>query len=178
MVNGIEWRVIEQATRYEVNNLGMVRNSKTRKVHTGREQDGYIKHHLQDNNGNRWHVFAHQLVAHAFLGPCPKGLQVRHLNDIGCDNRVNNLAYGTTKQQGEDRRRLAFPVKRLSRDDVVSLRMRFLGGETASSLAKDYGIDHSRVCDIIRGKTFKKLPGAVKESLTDYHLKRRQALTV
>ena len=35
----------------------------------------------------------HQLVAEAFLGPCPPGHKLVHLNGNGLDNRRANLAY-------------------------------------------------------------------------------------
>jgi HNH endonuclease len=35
----------------------------------------------------------HQLVAEAFIGPCPPGYKLVHLNGDGLDNRRVNLAY-------------------------------------------------------------------------------------
>lgn len=35
----------------------------------------------------------HQLVAEAFIGPCPPGHELVHLNGDGLDNRRMNLAY-------------------------------------------------------------------------------------
>lgn len=35
----------------------------------------------------------HQLVAKAFIGPCPPGHKLVHLNGDGLDNRRVNLAY-------------------------------------------------------------------------------------
>jgi len=35
----------------------------------------------------------HQLVAEAFIGPCPPGHKLVHLNGSGLDNRRANLAY-------------------------------------------------------------------------------------
>jgi hypothetical protein len=35
----------------------------------------------------------HQLVAEAFIGPCPPGYKLVHLNDNHLDNRRANLAY-------------------------------------------------------------------------------------
>ena len=37
--------------------------------------------------------YVHQLVAEAFIGPCPRGQKVVHLNGIFSDNRLVNLAY-------------------------------------------------------------------------------------
>ena len=37
--------------------------------------------------------YMHQLVAEAFIGPCPPGHKLVHLNGNGLDNRRANLAY-------------------------------------------------------------------------------------
>jgi HNH endonuclease len=37
--------------------------------------------------------YVHQLVAEAFIGPCPPGKKLVHLNGDGLDNRRVNLAY-------------------------------------------------------------------------------------
>ncbi len=39
------------------------------------------------------HEWMHQLVAEAFMGPCPPGHKLVHLNDNYLDNRRVNLAY-------------------------------------------------------------------------------------
>ena len=45
----------------------------------------------------------HCLILLTFVGPKPQGLFSRHFNDIGDDNRLVNLAYGTPKENDEDR---------------------------------------------------------------------------
>ena len=47
-------------------------------------------------------IYVHQVVALAFIGPCPNGQVVRHLDDNQLDNRLANLAYGTPKQNMAD----------------------------------------------------------------------------
>ncbi len=46
----------------------------------------------------------HSLVLRAFVGPRPKGMQIRHINGIKSDNRLENLAYGTAKENAADRK--------------------------------------------------------------------------
>jgi hypothetical protein len=46
----------------------------------------------------RRRVFVHVLIMETFIGPCPEGQEVRHLNDVKNDNRLENLAYGTRSQ--------------------------------------------------------------------------------
>lgn len=51
-------------------------------------------------NMRRWMI--HHLVAEAFIGPRPPGLETRHLNDVPWDNRPANLCYGTRKENIAD----------------------------------------------------------------------------
>lgn len=54
------------------------------------------------SDGSRKKYPVHQLVALAFMGARPEGQEVRHLNDIKTDNRVENLAYGTRHENRQD----------------------------------------------------------------------------
>ena len=38
----------------------------------------------------------------AFAGPCPGGLEIRHLDGDAANNRLSNLAYGTSSENGYD----------------------------------------------------------------------------
>lgn len=53
--------------------------------------------------GKRTNRPVHQLVVLAFIGPRPEGMEVRHLNGIRSDNRLENLMYGTKKENMADR---------------------------------------------------------------------------
>ncbi len=44
----------------------------------------------------------HQLVMRAFVGECPEGMEVRHLNGNHADNRRVNLQYGTRLENNLD----------------------------------------------------------------------------
>lgn len=48
-------------------------------------------------------VRVHTLVLEAFVGPRPPGLVALHGNDIGTDNRVGNLRWGTPSENQYDR---------------------------------------------------------------------------
>lgn len=52
--------------------------------------------------GKGRHVTVHGVVAEAFLGPRPGGLEVRHLNGDRTDCHAANLAYGTRRQNRLD----------------------------------------------------------------------------
>jgi hypothetical protein len=53
--------------------------------------------------GQRWTARVHRLVAAAFLGPCPEGKEVRHLDGNPANNDLSNLAYGTRSENRLDR---------------------------------------------------------------------------
>ena len=37
-----------------------------------------------------------------FIGPCPAGMEARHLNDVKKDNRLENLRWGTHGDNVQD----------------------------------------------------------------------------
>jgi hypothetical protein len=47
----------------------------------------------QRSDPNEEQEWMHQLMAEAFIGPCPPRRKLVHLNGIGTDNRRVNLAY-------------------------------------------------------------------------------------
>ena len=62
----------------------------------------YLHVVLCKNNIRKTHRI-HKLVLETFVGPCPKGMECRHLNGIKTDNRLCNLQYGTKKENQGDR---------------------------------------------------------------------------
>lgn len=54
-------------------------------------------------NGEWSNFFVHRLVLAAFVGPCPDGMETRHMNGDPADNRLENLRYGTPSENNLDR---------------------------------------------------------------------------
>jgi hypothetical protein len=55
--------------------------------------------------GRRQMIQAHRLVATAFIGPCPVGLECDHINRQRRDNRVENLRWVTRSENARNRQR-------------------------------------------------------------------------
>jgi len=110
MANEI-WRdVVGFEDAYQVSNMGRVK-SKSRLVamsashksvaylsrregrllKPGRASTGYFTVALGRGNSRT----LHSLVAEAFIGPCPIGYEVLHIDGTRTNNRVDNLRYGT-----------------------------------------------------------------------------------
>lgn len=62
---------------------------------------GYRRVHFWTPSGSR-SFLVHRLVLGAFVGPCPAGMECRHLNGDSTDNRVENLAWGTHVENVKD----------------------------------------------------------------------------
>jgi hypothetical protein len=107
----------------------------------------------------------HVLVASAWLGPRPDGMEVRHGENGKLDNSLANLCYGTPKQNGEDKVR-----------DGVSGRGEKNGGAKLSelqvrvarhacpptgrpkgllaALAREWGVNGQTLSDAISGRNW------------------------
>ena len=99
-----------------MSNLGRVKSLNYRR--TGKEKILIVSNHhsgykqLELNKYGKGKMFSvHRLVAEAFYGEIPKGIQVNHINEIKTDNRLENLNlmtpkeninYGTRNQQVSD----------------------------------------------------------------------------
>ena len=89
--------------RYEVSDLGEIRNTET-----GIELKGYINTNgyprvVLRRNGKSVPRYIHQLVALAFLGEPPEGKpNVLHWDDNPENNRVENLRWGDQRENGKD----------------------------------------------------------------------------
>jgi hypothetical protein len=101
------WRaVVGHEGDYEVSDHGRVRSLPGHK-RRGQVLRGIAQHHghLMVNprrDGRMRQLFVHRLVLEAFIGPCPPGMMCRHLNGNPSDNRLENLRWGTPKENAED----------------------------------------------------------------------------
>lgn len=86
--------------RYEASSLGRVRIADTGYVLKSRLGRGYPTLSLYWDRHHSARV--HRLVAAAFHGPCPEGLEVRHLDGVRTNNVPTNLAYGTHAENIRD----------------------------------------------------------------------------
>lgn len=157
---------------YEVSTLGRVRNvavGKNRKPgHVLRpclsKDRGYLEVVL-NKFGKPRHKTIHQLVAAAFIGRQPEGMQVNHKDTVKTHNRPENLEYITG---GDNTRHAAahgllgckgerHGRARLRNEDVIEIRRRLARGDTVVAVAQAYRINRHQVSKIKRGLAWKHL---------------------
>lgn len=116
-----EWRKIPFLSTYSVSAAGEIRfdgnssyvidavgreyvkTNTPRRVSTKSKAAGRYHKFRAFDGGSARTVYVHHAVAAAFLGPRPDGAQIRHLDGNTSNNAASNLAYGSAKQNAEDK---------------------------------------------------------------------------
>ena len=130
------------------------------------DRDGYFQ---VDLRRGRRRIFSgvHRLVLQTFVGPCPKGMQCRHLNGIRTDNSLENLCWGTLKENMRDRELHGntfhaqgekHGASKLTEQDVrMIIYMYRTGLFLQREIAEIYKIGRELVSKIVLGKRWKHL---------------------
>jgi hypothetical protein len=130
-----------------------------------RNSYGYMMTILRRGSLNRVNKSIHSLVAAAFLGPCPEGMEINHKNAIKTDNRVENLEYVTRVANLKHARDLGLvpsgsnrPEAKLNECAVKELRARYaFGGISMGRLAGEYGVSMAAASLAISRKTWRQV---------------------
>lgn len=127
----------------------------------------------------------HRLVLLTFVGPCPDGMECRHLDGNPANNHLKNLQWGTKEENAQDRfahgtsnRGMHYcqgedhAQAKLSDEDVLEIRRKFSAKvNTARELADRYSVSMETVYGITGGRTWQHLGGErtnrVRTELTD-----------
>lgn len=163
--------VVGSDNRYEVSDQGRVRSlySKTglRKepllMSNRASGNWYPKISICMGDGSKTMRNLHSLVSEAFLGPRPKGMEVRHLNGQKNDNRLENLVYGTPKENQADKRLHGtqplgptHPLSKLSYIKAEAVRELYATGRFGySDLADVFEVGSGSIRKIISGGTWR-----------------------
>lgn len=167
-----EWRDIEGHEFYEVSNHGRVRfkggtdkwHKEARIVKPHRKgQWGHVKVRLGRDGGDGP---VHRLVAKAFLGPCPEGAEVEHINGLPADNRAVNLRYATSQDnsdtavvQGRTRRGALHNWTKYPDSLVEKVRRcRLRTGKSYAEIGRKFGLDYRYVRELCLGLKHKRKP--------------------
>jgi hypothetical protein len=130
---------------------------------------GYYKVSLYDEDGKATPWAVHRLVAFAHLGPCPDGMIVRHGPKGPLCNSVDNLSYGTYKQNTQDRRRdgtylfgSSVPTARLTEDQVINIFTVELGCDfRRRDLAEKFNVSEATIKAIRSGRNWRHITSLI-----------------
>lgn len=106
----------------------------------------------------------HVLVMLVFAGPRPEGLEVRHLDGVKTNNRLENLAYGTKSENMEDAIRHGSKIvgethylAKLTNAQVLEIRRLRHDGTTPSDIATLFGVTSHYVTKICSRQIWKRI---------------------
>lgn len=96
----------------------------------------------------------HQLVALAFLGPRPRGLDICHNDGNPSNNRLSNLRYDTRTNNILDTYKNGGAWRKTTVEQVKEVRERLALGDTGASIARRVGVSEQTVSAIKTGRSF------------------------
>ena len=103
-------------------------------------------------------ALAHRVVASAFLGECPAGMQVAHNDGDPTNNAIANLRYATPLENTADKHLHGTMLKgeaignaKLTAESVKAIRVLRREGRTATSIASQFGVSIAQVSRICNG---------------------------
>ena len=127
---------------------------------------GYLRVTLF-RDGVRKYTQVHQLVAAAFIGPCPVGQQVRHGVLGKAVNTPENLSYGTCWENHQDQirdgstqRGTKHHKSKLTDADVLEIYQLAQKPRQGSALARRFNVSTSSISAIKLGKSWSWLTEA------------------
>lgn len=116
-------------------------------------------------------VLIHRLVLEAFVGPRPDGLEARHRDGDPTNNRLDNLLWGTSSDNENDKRRHGTMqygerngMTKLTEEQVREIISRHANGESQRALAVAFGIRQPQVSRIVTGRRWGHLEATVTGS--------------
>jgi hypothetical protein len=172
-----EWTwVIGRKGKYKVSTFGRVRsvprycrirNGGIRKVKGCILKPGkgdYLFVGLANGNNTNDRVNVHILVLEAFIGPCPEGMEARHLDGNSYNPKLSNLKWGTPVQNARDRvthgtivRGIKIKHSKLSPRKVHKIRRMLRKGMSQWDVGQVFGIHQVTVSEIHRKKIWKHI---------------------
>lgn len=160
--DGVEYRIIEGYPDYAVGDDGSVW-SKKRKHWTRMKPTintaGYYVVTLGSRPRKQYKV--HRIVAASFIGSCPVGLVVNHIDGVKRNNCPSNLEYVTLGENNSHASRIGLSRQnegelnhrsKLTDEQVRELVSALQHGELQSSIANRFGISQSCVSKYRLGK--------------------------
>lgn len=138
-----------------------------KEISWGLSKKGYARVTLQVD-GKKFSKFVHNLVAEAFLGPCPPGKEVNHKDTDKWNNVWTNLEYLTHIENIAHavsfglRKGIAGPrgnthgASKLQSVDVLKIR-KLAGKVSQYALAKRYRVTQSCITDIVCRRTWRHI---------------------
>jgi hypothetical protein len=166
------WKPIPCFPRYEASSLGRIRRIGHKCLKATAGKFGYMQLSVSEDGKKYVTKNVHRLVAAAFIGPCPIGVQVNHIDGNKSNNAIANLEYVTRHEN----QRHAFAMglhanhvrgehhkgARLKADGVRRI-MLLEGALSHQEIADLFCISRATVGDIYSGRSWHHITGRTRK---------------
>jgi hypothetical protein len=130
-------------------------------------RNGYVVFNIPDKGGRSVPNYGHRLVLEAFSGLPSPGMQCCHCDGNPANNALGNLRWDTPEgnsadmvKHGTRRSGERAPSRKLSQEQVNSIRRQRASGARLKELAREFGVDQSCISKICRGTHWKEVAHA------------------
>lgn len=96
----------------------------------------------------------HQLIMQTFVGPCPKGMEVLHKNGNPKDNRLENLRYGTRRENILDVYYQGKAWRRITLEQAKEIKAMLAQGFSNADIIARLGVTQAIVSSIRHGRSY------------------------
>jgi hypothetical protein len=119
------------------------------------------------SGGCKRRFYLHAVVLLAFVGARPAGMQCRHLDGNKLNNRLENLRWGTAKENASDSCRHGTlrtgsrqSQAKLTESSVLDIRRRAKTGGVGvqRQLSTEYGVSDTIISHVVSRKTWRHVP--------------------
>ncbi len=168
---GVEFRHIPGCYGYAVTDTGEVWSCRRdrsgnrvawwKRLKANTDKGGYLRVWLRVEINESSEQLVHRLVLKAFKGECPHGFEGRHLDGDKQNNHPSNLAWGTAKENSDDKRRhgtqpkgMKIAFSKLTDDQVREIRdsyVPFSRSHGSRALGRRFNVVHATVSRIVNG---------------------------
>lgn len=92
------WRdILNYEGLYKSSDIGKIKNRHGRILKPYKRSDGHLEVSLHKDGASKTFK-VHRLVLETFVGPCPPGMECRHLDGNPLNNKLNNLCWVRLKK--------------------------------------------------------------------------------
>ncbi|ALM64497.1 HNH endonuclease [Lactococcus phage 936 group phage PhiJF1] len=145
---------IEGFEKYEVSNLGKVRNIKSGRVlKPWIVPNGYLMHQLCENNKKK-NLLLHRIIATAFIDNPGKKPQVNHIDENKLNNDLSNLEWCTVRENNIHGTRMKRIAKKRSKK-VIQLDLNdnvLKEFESTKQAGQETGVSTGNISSCCNGK--------------------------
>lgn len=123
-------------------------------------------YHVTVKNKKKSKIAVHRLILETFVGPREESQVCRHLNGDSLDNRIENLKWGTVKENVADSIKHGTAVclrhgeqaiaSKLKLEDILKIKWLYKFGYKQVALSRWFKVSQKHISDIINNKTWKK----------------------